>query len=113
MARSERFPSRALRYADDFSVRPGRSLTFRVSGAGAETVEAQLVRLIHGDTQPGGPGFREVEIDSDVNGRHPLFEQESHFGSYGRIPGALTVLPPGGLPVSLVAMIQPALCDHK
>jgi N,N-dimethylformamidase len=113
MASSERFPSWALGYADEFSVRPGRSLTFRVSGAGAETVEAQLVRLIHGDTQPAGPGFREVEIDSDVNGHYPLVEQESHFGSYGRIPGALTVLPPSESPASLVAMIQPALCDHQ
>ena len=65
-----RFPAWALGYPDELCVRPGETVGFHVSGAGAETVDAQLVKLIHGDTQPGGPGFREVEVPSGVDGTH-------------------------------------------
>jgi N,N-dimethylformamidase len=94
-----------LGYADEISVRPGRELTFRVSGVGAETVDAHLVRLRHGDTHPDGPGFRETELDSPVNGTYPLLDQPSHVGSYGRIPGARTFLGDGS--VTLFAFVQP------
>ncbi|HEX3689205.1 MAG TPA: N,N-dimethylformamidase beta subunit family domain-containing protein [Solirubrobacteraceae bacterium] len=103
-----RFEAWALGYPDELSVRPGESVRFHISGAGAETVQAQLVRLIHGDTQAGGPGFREVEVASAVNGTHPLREQSTHHGSYARIPGAASILA-GTVQsgVSLCTMIQP------
>ena len=69
-------------------VRPGDTVTFHVSGAGADTFDAQLVRLIHGDTQPAGPGFQEIEVPSTVDGTHPLLGQLTHHGSYARIPDA-------------------------
>ena len=103
-----RFDAWALGYPDELCVRPGETVRFHVSGAGSETVEAQLVKLIHGDTQPGGPGFREVEVPSGVDGAHPLREQPTQHGSYARIPSAASVLAgTAETGVSLCAMVQP------
>jgi len=102
-----RFPTWALGYSDELSVAPGETVRFHVSGAGAPTVDVQLVKLIHGDTQPEGPGFREVEIASDVDGTYPLVEQSTHHGSYARIPGARGILAPADAGLSLFAMVQP------
>ncbi|WP_261570915.1 LamG domain-containing protein [Frankia gtarii] len=104
---ADSFPIWILGYCDDIIVRPGQELTFRVSGQGAETFRADLVRLRHGDTTPGGPGFRETELDSEVNGVYPLLDQPAHVGSYGRLPGARDILrsPDGSL--TLFAFVQP------
>jgi N,N-dimethylformamidase len=101
------FPAWVLGYCDEIIVRTGQELTFRVSGQGAETFCAHLVRLRHGDTAPGGPGFRETELDSAVNGVYPLLDQPAHVGSFGRIPGAGDILrsPDGSL--TLFAFVQP------
>jgi len=101
----ERFPSWVLGYADEWSVRPAQTVRFHVSGRGVDSVETQLVKLIHGDTHPGGPGFRELEVRSSVDGRYPLSEQPTQFGSYGRIAAARGVLPQPAEAVSLFAMV--------
>ena len=101
-----RFPTWVLGYADAFSVAPGESLSFHVSGGGAEAVDVQLVKLRHGDTQPGGPGFSEREIASAVDGTYPLTEHPTHHGSYARLPGARRILPPPGAPVTLCVFVQ-------
>ena len=102
-----RFDAWALGYPDELCVRPGQTVRFHVSGAGAETVDAQLVKLIHGDTQAGGPGFREVEIPSAADGTYPLLEQPTHHGSYARIPAADSMLAgTAETGVTLCAMIQ-------
>jgi N,N-dimethylformamidase len=101
----ERFSVWVLGYPDEWSVRPGQTVRFHVSGAGAESVDAQLVKLIHGDTHPGGPGFREVEISSCVDGTYSLSEQPTQYGSYARIPGGWQALPAPGAPVGLFAMV--------
>jgi N,N-dimethylformamidase len=103
-----RFDAWALGYPDELCVRPGETVRFHISGAGADTVDAQLVRLIHGDTQRGGPGFRETEVPSPVDGTYPLIDQPTHHGSYARIPVAASILADAAQRgVSLCAMVQP------
>lgn len=104
----ERFRTWVLGYPDQWSVAPGEVVSFHVSGAGADTVHAQLVRLIHGDTHPAGPGFRELEVGSEIDGTYPLSEQPTSHGSYARIPGARSVLPAPGSSLSLFAMVCPS-----
>ena len=104
---AERFPTWVLGYPDEWSVVPGQTVQFHVSGAGADRVQAQLVKLIHGDTHPRGPGFREVEVRSPIDGSYALSEQPTRFGSYGRIPDALLLLPQPGSALSLFAMVCP------
>ena len=75
-----------LGYADRFSVGPGERIRFMVS-CGAERFDARLVRLIHGDTNPAGPGYREEAVPSAADGTYPGYRQVIAAGSYARIPG--------------------------
>ena len=53
-----------LGYADPWSIKAGETVSFMVSGIGINAVDAKLVRLIHGDENPDGPGFIEEEVAS-------------------------------------------------
>ncbi len=69
-------------YADKISVKQGESIDFHVNADGTDTAEAQLVRLIHGDEHPDGPGFVEEEIDHPINGTWDVKKQFTQMGSY-------------------------------
>ena len=86
-----------LGYADRFSGAPGETIRFMVSCEGPEGYRADLVRLIHGYTDPEGPGFKEQEVDHPVNGTYPGRYQPLRSGSYVRIDGG--VAPTEGLTV--------------
>jgi N,N-dimethylformamidase len=66
--------------------------------------ESRLVRLIHGDTNPEGPGFRQVEVDSSIDGTRPGRHQAIRSGSYVTIP-----LPSGsiGAEVTFATFLYP------
>ena len=51
-------------YSDRLSGAPGETIRFMVSSEHAR-YRARLVRLIHGDTSPNGPGFKQVVVPSD------------------------------------------------
>ena len=72
-------------YSDPLTVRPADSIRFMVSTAHRE-FRASIVRLIHGDTSPLGPGFVEREVDTTVNGTYPGREQLIWPGSYVEVP---------------------------
>lgn len=59
---------RILAYADRISVAPGESLAVKVSCDGLDRYDAELVRVIQGDTNPAGPGYREERIELDLGG---------------------------------------------
>lgn len=69
-------------YADKISVRPGDDISFYVHADGTRIVDAQLVRLIHGDSHPDGPGYREEEIAFEANGVWPVRKQFTQVGSF-------------------------------
>ncbi len=73
-------------YSDVYSACPGDTVNFHVNAEHAERYEAQLVRLIHGDTNPEGPGFKEVEVKAPCNQRYKGRAQKIHGGSYVVIP---------------------------
>lgn len=77
-------------YTDRLSVRPGEPIDFHVTADGTDTAEAQLVRLVHGDAHPDGPGFLEREVDCASNGTWPVKKQYTQVGSF------LTVEDPEG-----------------
>ena len=72
-------------YCDRFSARPGERLDIMVTAEGTDEVELQLVRLIHGDENPEGPGFVEREVDAPVNGTHVVAKQHTQLGSFVRV----------------------------
>ena len=93
-------------YCDRFSARPGERLDMMVSAEGTDRVELQLVRLIHGDENPEGPGFVEREVAAPVNGTHAVAKQHTQLGSFVRVADPEGRLAPGG-PVTLWAYIWP------
>ena len=70
-------------YADRYSVRAGDTIRFMVSSK-LPSYQADIVRLIHGDVNPEGPGFKEepVQAVGTIEGRF----QELVPGSYAAVP---------------------------
>ena len=48
--------TRILAYADRLSVAPDETIRFMVSCDNIEKYDAELVRVVQGDTNPAGPG---------------------------------------------------------
>src|ERR1700749_4008435 len=74
-------------YPDRYSVEAGQVITFMVSSPESR-FRAEIVRLIHGDDSPDGPGFKSQPVLTDVEGEHEGEQQELHSGSYLRIAHA-------------------------
>ncbi len=68
-------------YADRFSVASGQTIRFMVS-TDAPEYDVSIVRLIHGDENPKGPGFKETVVASTANRRYPGRKQTAYPGSY-------------------------------
>jgi N,N-dimethylformamidase len=90
-------------YTDRLSVGPGDTIRFMVSTE-HPSYEAQLVRLIHGDTNPAGPGFKQVVVSSGIDGQHVGRMQAFPSGSYVEIPLAPGVV---RLPLSFSVYVYP------
>ncbi len=93
-------------YSDEICVAPGERIRFMVSCEGSSRYRADIVRLIHGDTNPAGPGFKEDPIETAANGEYPARYQPIRAGSY-----VIVSDPDGKLDLSgsftLHAFIQP------
>ena len=76
--------SRIFGYADPLNPKAGETVDFMISVEGSSEVEAQLVRLIHGDQNPDGPGFIEEEIDLDLPSMLNVKRQYTQIGSFAR-----------------------------
>jgi len=76
-------------YGDRLSVRPGETIEFKVScEAGAQSYQAEILRLICGDDRPEGPGFKARPVNGAIAGRYPGRRQPIEVGSYIRVAGA-------------------------
>ena len=80
-------------YCDRLSVQPGDELNFMVSGSGASEAAVHIVRLIHGDENPTGPGFIEREVEASCNGLIEVTEQTTQAGSYMVVANSDLFLP--------------------
>ncbi len=75
-------------YSDRLYARAGETIGFKVSCENQATYQADIVRLICGDTNPQGPGYKEELIDTPVTGTYPSRAQKILAGSYIRVPVA-------------------------
>ncbi len=73
---------RLFGYADPLNPRAGKRVDFMVSAEGLENAEARLVRLVHGDENPEGPGFIEEEVASALDGTLAVKRQFTQIGTY-------------------------------
>ncbi len=90
-------------YVDRWSARPGETLNFMIGVRGGGRYRARVARVICGDPNPAGPGYREVPVTSALEGEHVGEQQDIHLGSWADIPGI--DLPPGG--IAFAATIWP------
>ena len=68
-------------YTDRFSAAPGETIRFMVS-TDLSHYETTLVRLIHGDENPDGPGFKEEVVASNISGNRRGRKQIARSGSF-------------------------------
>ena len=77
-------------YADRLSVRPGETVKFMVSSQ-SPRYRASIVRLIHGDSNPKGPGIKEESVDTPANAEYSGTRQVLPLGSYVKVPDAASL----------------------
>lgn len=73
-------------YTDRLSVRPGERLAVKVSTLEPEDYRASVIRIVHADPNPAGPGLRYEPQDFDLAERYPARFQAIDRGSYARVP---------------------------
>lgn len=76
--------TRIFGYADPLNPKSGETVDFMISVEGRHEVEARLVRLIHGDENPEGPGFIEEEVEIDLPPRLEVERQYTQIGAFAR-----------------------------
>ncbi|MEO0679598.1 MAG: N,N-dimethylformamidase beta subunit family domain-containing protein [Pseudomonadota bacterium] len=87
---------RLFGYADPLAARAGAPVDFMVSAEGAKEVRAELVRLVHGDFNPEGPGFIEEVVASDIPATLSVKRQYTQNGSFARVADPDGRLAPDG-----------------
>ena len=97
-------------YTDRLSVKPGDMLQVMVSADATEVVRAQLVRLIHGDEHPDGPGFVERPVPSPIDRTWPARKQYAQKGNFLLVADSQNKLAPTDA-FTLHAFIFPTLPD--
>lgn len=95
-------------YTNQMSVKPGEIVEVMVSAEGTPVVEAQLVRLVHADAHPDGPGYLEEEVVHPLNGEHLVGRQYVQLGSHA-VADSSAGLIDGTEPFTVTAFIWPTL----
>ena len=97
-------------YADHMTAQPGDTVKFMVSSQ-APRYHADIVRLIHGDANPKGPGIKETVIDSLANADYPGKRQPLPLGSYVTVPDQQALELTGSF--TITAWIAPTRHDSR
>jgi N,N-dimethylformamidase len=92
-------------YLDRLSARPGEAIAVKVSSQLAAPYTADLVRIIHADPNPAGPGMKLEPTPSGCAGSYKSRAQPVSPGSYGVVDAQLAV-PEGG---AIRLRVQPGL----
>ncbi|MBW8853043.1 MAG: N,N-dimethylformamidase, partial [Bradyrhizobium sp.] len=98
-----------LGYPDRYSVAPGEEIAFKLSVEEGTQFDARLVRVVHGDANPAGPGLKLRHIPTAIDGRHPGKPQRIDAGSYMVVDNAPAI---AAKPFTFFAMIWPTLPDR-
>jgi len=98
-------------YLDRFSARPGEQIAVKVSSQLDRPYRADLMRIIHGDANPAGPGIKLEDVPVAFAGTYPSRFQPVHLGSCGVVLPAKLLALPG--PCTIVGRVQPWLLDGR
>lgn len=79
-------PALLTGYADPLAARAGGSVDFMLASDLSGDADVALVRLLHGDTNPLGPGFVEREVATvSLPGRVAVGPRDSQRGAFARV----------------------------
>ena len=81
-----------IAYTNTLSAAPGEVIEVKAGSYGALTYRADLRRIIQGDRNPQGPGYKDEPIALDLGGAYPARRQAILPGSYVRIEDRGNVL---------------------
>jgi N,N-dimethylformamidase len=98
-------PMRIVGYADRPSVAPSETISVCVSCSDSSEYRARVVRLIHADMNPEGPGYKEEPVATEIDGTYAGRWQTAKMGSYGIVNDDSRLTPVEGL--TLQAFICP------
>lgn len=90
-------------YVDRWSVCPGEVVRFMISVQGGGRYTARIARVLCGDPNPKGPGYREIPIRWDEEGTHEGEERLIEKGSWVDVPE----IDFGAGPIAFAATIWP------
>lgn len=98
-------------YTDKLTVAPGESLAVMAGSFGARQYRADLRRIVQGDTNPEGPGYKDEAIALDLGGVRPAVAK-------GFYPGSCVIVPGQGMlselrDFTLAVVAQPTLLDGR
>ena len=85
---------RLFGYSDPLSAQAGKPINFMISAEGTQAVSAEIVRLVHGDFNPQGPGFIEEPVVTDIPSELGVQRQYTQNGSFARVEDAKGCLAP-------------------
>jgi N,N-dimethylformamidase len=74
-------------YADRISAAPGETISFMVN-CEAPKFKADIVKIICGDMNPDGPGFKEKVVRTPASGEYKGRKQVIHAGSFVEVPSS-------------------------
>ena len=97
-------------YCDRLSAAPGDRVNFKIHCDEPVSYRARIVRIIHGDANPQGPGFKAQPVDTPVDGTYQGRPQQTDLGSYIGVPSDPKLSRLGDFTVA--AMIWPTLPDR-
>ncbi|MHA1567709.1 MAG: N,N-dimethylformamidase beta subunit family domain-containing protein [Alphaproteobacteria bacterium] len=97
-------------YCDRLSVAPGDRVNFKVHTEVPVSYRARIHRIIHGDANPDGPGFKADPVATPIDGTYEGRPQQTQLGSYIQVPNhpELSHL----TSFTVAAMIWPTLPDR-
>ena len=98
-------------YTDRFSARPGERIAVKVSCAHAGPFRADLVRIVHADPNPAGPGMKLEPAPCGFAGEYPSRVQPVQRGSCGIVDLSAPFTLPD--PCTVVVRVQPRLLDGR
>jgi N,N-dimethylformamidase len=96
-------------YTDRLSATPGGKIAFKISSSFSDPYTVDVVRIIHGDPNPDGPGIKLRPIEASIAGTYPSRSQPVHLGSYVIANDTPTLHGLGAF--TLAATIWPTLPD--
>jgi N,N-dimethylformamidase len=97
-------------YSDILSAGPDETIEFKVSSRSAQPFGAELVRVIHADPNPNGPGMRFERLSHIFSGTFASVDKPLLPGSFAR--AARLPMASGGTGLTVGARIQPSAIDR-